>query len=84
MQSQNIALLYQNYWQFTRFCIYTKSKIMKYRFEFLSIQSIYKKFCSYSRIYARYASKTANAVTPNPIGLSIEAKFRITNVKLQV
>ncbi len=45
---------------------------------------LHKKFCSYPRIYARNASKAANAVTPNPIGLSIEAQFRITNVKLQV
>jgi len=43
-----------------------------------------KKFCPHPRIYARYASKAANAVTPNPIGLSIEAQFRTTNVKLQV
>ena len=45
---------------------------------------LHKKFCSHPRIYARYASKAANAVTPNPIGLSIEAQFRTTNVKLQV
>jgi len=34
-----------------------------------------KKFCSYSRIYARNASKAANAVTPNPIGLSMKPNF---------
>ena len=50
----------------------------------LFINLYLKKIRSYSRIYARYTSKAANAVTPNPIGLSIEAKFRITNVKLQV